>query len=628
VNPVKDSDVALDIPAPSDFSTGKKRLSNESNLDDLRKMRILIVDDLDDNLDLAESMLKKSGFSNILTANNGESALNCLREYANSDDEEIDIVLLDVMMPKMDGYEVCRRIRSQEKLADIPVIMITANAMWRDDIARSSIDSGATDIIFKPIRRAVLIPRVISALSLKKERDLRKAREIDLETELAERKVVEARLHYLVSHDDLTGLCNRRSLEYALDAAIQQAHDQKINSALLYLDLDQFKVINDLEGHEAGDRLLINVANKLQHQIKQGNILARVSADEYAILIHEISETEALKMAEVLRRFMDDFHFKTNNRTYHIGASIGVATILPGENINASEILARANQACFVAKTHGRNMVHIFNQEDAEVIILRSAVYWVPRIRDALANNKFRLLFQPVINLTTGVIERYETLIRMIGDTDELISPDNFIPIAERMGLIHDIDLWVVGQAIDILHNMPAEHSHLSLNINLSGHAFQDPALLPLVRDKLRSTGVAANRITFEITETAAVANFEQTREMVCQLRELGCSFALDDFGAGFSSFTYLKHFPVDYLKIDGGFITNLANDPIDQTLVKSIIEIARTLGKHTVAEFVESAEVLRILQDYGINYAQGYHIGKPEKDFQKIDLQKLLTEK
>lgn len=626
VNPVKNPGITLDFPTISDNSSGKKRLNIDSNLDELRKMRILIVDDLDDNLDLTESMLQKSGFTNILTTNSGESALACLRDHARDGDEEIDIVLLDVMMPKMDGYEVCRRIRAQEKLADTPVIMVTANAMWRDDIARSSIDAGATDIMFKPIRRAVLIPRVISALSLKKERDLRKFRELELETELAERKVVEARLHYLVSHDDLTGLCNRRSLEYALETAIHKARDQKIASALLYLDLDQFKVINDLEGHEVGDRLLINVANKLQHQLKHGNVLARVSADEYALLIHNISETDALTMAETLRRFMDDFHFKTNNRTYHIGASVGVAPILPGEFINTSEVLARANQACFVAKTHGRNMVHMFNREDAEVVILRTAVYWVPRIRDALANNKFRLLFQPVINLSTGEIERYEALIRMIGSEGELITPDNFIPIAERMGLIHDIDLWVVAQAFDVLHNLPPEQSHLSLNINLSSHAFQDPALLPLVRDKLQSTGVTANRITFEITETAAVANFEQTREMVCQLRELGCSFALDDFGAGFNSFSYLKHFPVEYLKIDGSFITNLANDAIDQTLVKSIIEIARTLGKRTVAEFVESAEVLNILRDYGINYAQGYHIGKPAQDFHTIDLHKLLT--
>ncbi|HEY4732087.1 MAG TPA: EAL domain-containing protein, partial [Gammaproteobacteria bacterium] len=262
------------------------------------------------------------------------------------------------------------------------------------------------------------------------------------------------------------------------------------------------------------------------------------------------------------------------------------------------------------------------------VIILRSAVYWVPRIRDALANNKFRLLFQPVINLSTGVTQHYEALIRMTGDKDELITPDKFIPIAERMGLIHDIDLWVVKHAIDVLHQLPAHQSNLSLNINLSSHAFQDPALLPLVRDRLASTGVAANRITFEITETAAVANFEQTREMVCQLRELGCSFALDDFGAGFSSFNYLKQFPVDYQKIDGGFITNLVNDPIDQTLVKSIIEIARTLGKHTVAEFVESAEVLNMLKEYGANYAQGYHIGKPTQHFQTTDLHKLLTSK
>ena len=626
MNPVKNTGLALDIPTIPDYKPGKKQPSVETNLDQLRKMRILIVDDLDDNLDLTESMLKKSGFSNILTASSGESALSLLRIHTTTENEEIDIVLLDVMMPKMDGYEVCRRIRKQEKLADIPVIMITANAMWRDDIARSSIEAGATDIIFKPIRRAVLIPRVISALSLKQERDLRKHREVELETELAERKVVEARLHYLVSHDDLTGLCNRRSLEYALETTIHKTQESKTNSALLYLDLDQFKVINDLEGHEIGDRLLINVANKLQHQISLGNILARVSADEFAILIQDISEIDALKTAETLRRYMDDFHFKTNDRTYHIGASIGVATIMPNENLNPSEILARANQACFVAKTHGRNMVHMFNQEDAEVIILRSAVYWVPRIRDALANDKFCLLFQPVINLSTGEIERYEALIRMIGTEGELIAPDNFIPIAERMGLIHDIDLWVVRHAIDVLHKMPPERSNLSLNINLSSHAFQDPALLPLVRDRLHSTGIAANRITFEITETAAVANFEQTREMVCQLRELGCGFALDDFGAGFSSFNYLKHFPVDYLKIDGSFIRNLVNDPIDQTLVKSIIEIARTLGKHTVAEFVESAEVLSILKDYGINYAQGYHIGKPDADFKAINLHELLT--
>ena len=628
VNPVKHPGLVLDLPIIPDHRSDRERTNIGTNLDDLRKMRILVVDDLHDNLDLTESMLKKSGFSNILTATSGESALKCLRDHANNEGEGIDIVLLDVMMPKMDGYEVCHRIRTQEKLADIPVVMITANAMWRDDIARSSIDSGATDIIFKPIRRAVLIPRVISALALKKERDLRKFREVELETELAERKVVEARLQYLVSHDDLTGLCNRRSLEYALETAIDHAHNQNISGALLYLDLDQFKVINDLEGHETGDRLLINIANKLQHLIQHGNVLARVSADEYAILINDISETDALKMAETLRHFMDEFQFKTNNRSYHIGASIGVAPILPGENVNPSEILARANQACFVAKTHGRNMVHIFNREDAEVIILRSAVYWVPRIRDALANNKFRLLFQPVINLSTGTTQHYEALIRMTGDKDELITPDKFIPIAERMGLIHDIDLWVVKHAIDVLHQLPAHQSNLSLNINLSSHAFQDPALLPLVRDRLASTGIAANRITFEITETAAVANFEQTREMVCQLRELGCSFALDDFGAGFSSFNYLKQFPVDYLKIDGSFITNLVNDPIDQTLVKSIIEIARTLGKHTVAEFVESAEVLNMLKEYGANYAQGYHIGKPTQHFQTTDLHKLLTSK
>ncbi|MCL5801057.1 MAG: EAL domain-containing protein, partial [Gammaproteobacteria bacterium] len=207
----------------------------------------------------------------------------------------------------------------------------------------------------------------------------------------------------------------------------------------------------------------------------------------------------------------------------------------------------------------------------------------------------------------------YEVLIRMLGDEGQLIEPANFIPIAERMGLIQEVDFWVIGAALDWLHNLPAHLSHLAVNINLSTQGLADPALLPLLRDKLRVTGVDARRITFEITETAAIANIGQTRKVVEQIRALGCQFALDDFGAGFNSYNYLKHFPVDYLKIDGIFIVNLVNDPVDQALVKSMIEIAHTLGKKTVAEFVETAEALKLLKEYGVDYAQGHYLGKPQ---------------
>ena len=589
--------------------------------DELRQMSILLVDDIGDNLELIKNMLSRSGFTKILSADSGKTAIECLQQQVKNNVSTIDLVLLDVMMPGMDGYELCRVLRSHEEWVDIPVIMITANASWQEKVVRESFDVGATDIMFKPIRRVDLMPKVISALSLKKERDLRKSREQELETELSERRIVEARLQHLVNHDDLTGLCNRRRLEQQLEMVVAHARKKGKISALLYIDLDHFKVINDAEGHSAGDRLLIEVANVFRHEIGMAGLLARISSDEYTVLFEDITEEEALKVAERVRQVMENFQFTTNNNTYHIGASIGVAIINPGDIITSSEILARADQACYVAKTHGRNIVHLFSKEDTEMLTLRSAIHWVPLIRDALAHNKFMLVFQPVLDLQSKAITHYETLIRMIGNDGMLIEPNNFIPVAEKMGLIHDIDLWVVNRAIDILHELPEKHKNTSFNINLSSHAFQDTALLPLLKEKLAKTGIDAGRITFEITETAAIANFSQTREMIMNIRELGCRFALDDFGSGFSSFNYIKEFPVDYLKIDGAFISNLLHDQVDQTLIKSMIEIAKKLNKKTVAEFVESKKVLDLLIEYGADFAQGYFIGKPSAELKDIEI-------
>jgi len=602
-------------------ATGSYPNSGTTQFDELRQMSILLVDDINDNVELIKSMLTRSGFTKILTADSGKAALDCLQQQVKNNASTIDLVLLDIMMPGMDGYELCRILRSHEEWTDIPVIMITANASWQEKVVRESFEVGATDIMFKPIRRVDLMPKIISALSLKKERDLRKSREQELETELSERRIVEARLQHLVNHDDLTGLGNRRRLEQQLELVVAQARKKGQISALLYIDLDHFKVINDAEGHAAGDRLLIEVANVFRHEIGTAGLLARISSDEYTVLFEDITEEETLKIAERARQVMEQFQFTTNNNTYHIGASIGVAIINPGEIVTSSEILARADQACYVAKTHGRNVVHLFSKEDTEMLTLRSAIHWVPLIRDALANNKFKLVFQPVLDLKNKTVTHYETLIRMIGNDGKLLEPSNFIPVAEKMGLIHDIDLWVVNRAIDILHELPEQHKNTSFNINLSSHAFQDTALLPLLKEKLAQTGIDAGRITFEITETAAVANFSQTREMIMNIRELGYRFALDDFGSGFSSFNYIKEFPVDYLKIDGAFITNLLHDQVDQTLIKSMIEIARKLNKKTVAEFVENRKVLDLLIEYGADYAQGYFIGKPSPELTEIQI-------
>src|SRR3569623_1052693 len=284
--------------------------------DELRSMTVLIVDDVPDNVDLLKTMLSKSGFTHLITAASGKEALQRLRDQTQTPNGSVDVVILDIMMPEMDGYEVCRTLRRHEEWADIPVIMVTAYATWQEKISRESFDAGATDIMFKPVRRVDLMPRIISALALKKERDLRKRREQELETELAERRIMEARLQHLVSHDDLTGLYNRRRLEQQLEIAVLRARKKQRLSALLYIDLDYFKVINDAEGHITGDSLVIEVANVLRHEIGLNDVLARVSADEYAVLLENVTEVTALDTAERLHKLLKNYHSHTNNRSY------------------------------------------------------------------------------------------------------------------------------------------------------------------------------------------------------------------------------------------------------------------------------------------------------------------------
>ena len=240
-------------------------------------------------------------------------------------------------------------------------------------------------------------------------------------------------------------------------------------------------------------------------------------------------------------------------------------------------------------------------------------VRWVPKLRDALKKGLFFLVFQPVIRLNDGLVSHYEVLLRMRDDEGQIYTPDVFIPVAERMGLIHSIDMWVIEHAIDYLAGLGNDQAHLALTINLSGHAFHNPRLLPFLEEKLQATWVTPNRLIFEITETAAIANFAQTRTMIAKLHSLGCSFALDDFGTGFNSFEYIKNIPVDYIKIDGQFVHNLADDTTDQVLVRAMVEIAHTLGKKVIAEYVESSEILQLLYQMEVDYVQGFLFGKPQ---------------
>lgn len=591
------------------------------SLNELRCMTVLIVDDVESNVKLHKAILKQGGFTNVVTASSGEEALECITQCETDDKGGIDLVLLDIRMPGLDGYEVCHAIKSNPEWAEIPVIMITAETQWKDETAQKGFGVGATDIIYKPVRSTELLPRVISGLSLKMERDLRIQKEHELENELSERRVIEARLQYLVSHDELTGLFNRRRLEQMLELAIMYSRLNGRKSALLYLDLDKFKVINDIEGHTMGDELLISVSNFLRKYTRDDDLVTRIGSDEFAILIENVTDDECLKIADSLRNKMVNHKCEAANKTFHISMSIGIAMISPEFKLSTSGILARADQACYMAKQLGRNVVHVYNNEDKDVVNLKQDAHWVPLIRQALATDGFRLVYQPIVNIHDAEVNHYEVLVRMLGENDELLPPGEFIAVAERTGLIHEIDRWVTKKSINTLNKLPDTHKNMSFSINLSGHAFEDNSLHTMIKSELERTRVDPARITFEITETSAIANFNRTRDMVEQLHDLGCRFALDDFGAGFSSYNYLKHFPVDDIKIDGTFITNLVNDEIDQVLVKSMIEIAHTLNKKTIAEFVESKEISDMLKDYGIDYLQGYYIGKPDTKFVDISV-------
>jgi len=595
--------------------------AQESNqTDGLNAMRIIIANENANHALFTEALLHRSGFKNTQMIASGQELIAELNHSLQSQQDEIDLILMSSTLSDIKWQTLCKRINQSHVWRDIPVILIASDPEWFEASAKQTFNCGITDVIYTPLRPAHFSPRIYSALLLKKERIVRMMNRQAIETELAERKIIGARLQHLVNHDDLTGLYSRRRLVKAFEKALLFSTNTTQTISLLHIDIDQFKVINDLEGHQAGDQLLVNIANLLRDFIDDDKTIARINSDEYSILINNCTLEAALLFSEKVRHAMKTFTFEIDDRIYNVGVSIGLAVTIKGEDISASEMLARADQACFVAKKHGRNMIHQYDNQDKETHQLREEAFWAPKIKDALNNSRFCLMFQPVVNLKTNQIEHYEALIRMHDENNELVSPGIFIPVAERIGMIHDIDNWVIKQAINALQQLPADKSYISLNINLSSHAFHDPGLLQRIKDALAESQVDAKRITFEITETEAIENYEQTREMIIKLRELGCSFALDDFGVGFNSFSYLKQFPVDYLKIDGSFIINLVNDKVDQTLVKSMVEISKTLGKKTVAEFVESEAILNMIKSYGIDYAQGYYIGKPGSEFEGIE--------
>lgn len=421
------------------------------------------------------------------------------------------------------------------------------------------------------------------------------------------------RLAYQARHDQLTGLLNRRAFEHYLEAAIIETNDSSRTIAFCFIDLDQFKVVNDTVGHLVGDQLLQEVAKLLAEKLREGDILARLGGDEFGLLLHDCSLRRAKRAVEHIIAALNAFQFFHGGLIFEVGASAGIAAINRHVQ-DVNDVMSRADLACYAAKEAGRNRVQIYKKRDISLRRRHEEMYQAGGIREALEMQRFVLFAQPIAATRDldAPSRQVEVLLRMQGPQGRLIPPSAFIPAAERYGLMAEIDRWVIHETMAVLATETFAGIRTGVSINVSGVTLNDETSLDFIRQVLRESSIAPERISFEITETAAIRNIMKTQAFMQELRGWGCQFALDDFGSGLSSLNYLKRLPVDYLKIDGSFVRDLTKDEGSHVMVMSIQQMAKGLGIETVAEGVEDKQTLNSLKLLDIDYVQGFAIGKP----------------
>ncbi len=447
------------------------------------------------------------------------------------------------------------------------------------------------------------------------------------------RKLLEEELKWQANHDPLTKLLNRKYIEDVLDEEVKRAKRSEEQSALLYIDLDRFKYINDTIGHAAGDQLLIEVGSQLQSRLRKSDIVGRLGGDEFAVILRNVSDEDIYMVADQFRSLLDGYTFHRAGRGYKVNASIGVALITP-LSASPGEVLANADIACHIAKGHGRNTTHVYKPEQDNKAAMDLELGWSARLHHALQHDTFKLYYQPIVSLQDmntdnlpieqGALwqylqnneqhthHSYEILLRLHNSHGEPISPNAFLPTAERFNMMREIDRWVINAAMKQMAELGPAYEDITFSINLSGQSLAPEHLSKVFRDGIAKYQLNPKRFLFEITETCAISDPYSACLLIDELKTLGCRFALDDFGSGYSSFAHLKRLPVEYIKIDGMFVKDIVNDPMDMAIVRSITNIAHSLGKKTVAEFVESADILRLLKECGVDYVQGHYISHP----------------
>lgn len=554
------------------------------------KLRLLLAEDSEDDAALLLHYLKKDHWEieHFLRIDTPEDLTTAL------ENNSWDLVITDHNMPSFDSQDVIKLVHAHN--ADLPVIIVSGSI--GEETAVMMMKSGAADYIMKS-------NLIRLGAAIKREQEEAKSRYA--------RRQAETQLQYMAYHDPLTDLINRRELELALADAIEHAKHYGKTHSFMYLDLDQFKIVNDTCGHMAGDELLRQISALLKKKIRDADQVARLGGDEFGIILNNCDLTVAESIANNLREAIEAYRFVWGKHPFSIGVSIGLVNITP-ESRDVHEVLSNADMACFAAKSRGRNRVYIYTADDKELASRRDEMQWISRINDALSDNRFVLYRQAITPLQDDSQHHFEVLLRMQGIDGEIIAPGAFIPAAERYDLMQRLDRWVVNHIFKYLANSSSQPKNNQLYfINLSGISLNDSDFFTYIKDCFAKYQVSPQNICFEVTETAAISNLNTSISFIQEIKELGCRFALDDFGTGLSSFSYLRSLPVDFLKIDGSFIKQLEEDEMNRAIVESINQIGHVAKLKTIAEFVENDAIQYLVESIGIDFAQGYGIHRPE---------------